>query len=134
MPKNKGKGGKNRRRGKNEGEEKREIQVKEEGQEYAQITKILGGCNFEAQCFDKVVRTCHARGKMRKRVWINLQDIVLISLRDFQDGKADVIVRYTAEEARRLKAMGELPSTTAINEATSADNEDEACTFDFDEI
>ena len=32
MPKNKGKGGKNRRRGKNEGEEKRELIFKEEGQ------------------------------------------------------------------------------------------------------
>lgn len=32
MPKNKGKGGKNRRRGKNEAEEKRELILKEEGQ------------------------------------------------------------------------------------------------------
>jgi hypothetical protein len=32
MPKNKGKGGKNRRRGKNEGEEKRELITKEEEQ------------------------------------------------------------------------------------------------------
>jgi hypothetical protein len=32
MPKNKGKGGKNRRRGKNEGEEKRELITKDEGQ------------------------------------------------------------------------------------------------------
>jgi hypothetical protein len=37
MPKNKGKGGKNRRRGKNEGEEKRELVFKEHGQEYAQV-------------------------------------------------------------------------------------------------
>lgn len=32
MPKNNGKGGKNRRRGKNEGEEKRELVFKEDGQ------------------------------------------------------------------------------------------------------
>lgn len=133
MPKNKGKGGKNRRRGKNEGEEKREVLVKEEGQEYAQITKTLGGCNFEAHCFDNVTRTCHVRGKMRKRSWVNISDIVLISLRDFQDGKADIIVKYTATEARQLKSMGELPNTTTINE-TSLSNEEEECTFDFEEI
>ena len=34
------------------------------------------------------------------QVWINQGDIVLLSLRDFQDGKADVIVKYTADEAR----------------------------------
>jgi translation initiation factor 1A len=38
MPKNKGKGGKNRRRGKNENEDmKRELVFKEDGQEYAQV-------------------------------------------------------------------------------------------------
>ena len=38
MPKNKGKGGKNRRRGKNEAEnDKRELVFKEHGQEYAQV-------------------------------------------------------------------------------------------------
>jgi hypothetical protein len=38
MPKNKGKGGKNRRRGKNDNEDgKRELVFKEDGQEYAQV-------------------------------------------------------------------------------------------------
>ena len=38
MPKNKGKGGKNRRRGKNENEGlKRELVFKEDGQEYTQV-------------------------------------------------------------------------------------------------
>jgi hypothetical protein len=36
----------------------------------------------------------------RPQVWINQGDIVLLSLRDFQDDKADVIVKYTADEAR----------------------------------
>lgn len=46
MPKNKGKGGKNRRRGKNENDnEKRELTFKEEGQEYAQVVKMLGYVN-----------------------------------------------------------------------------------------
>lgn len=42
MPKNKGKGGKNRRRGKNENEEKRELIFKEDGQEYAQVRRGSG--------------------------------------------------------------------------------------------
>ena len=42
MPKNKGKGGKNRRRGKNENEGvKRELVFKEDGQEYAQVSLII---------------------------------------------------------------------------------------------
>ena len=41
MPKNKGKGGKNRRRGKNENDrDKRELIFKEDGQEYAQVSMM----------------------------------------------------------------------------------------------
>ncbi|CAG8597961.1 8478_t:CDS:2 [Ambispora gerdemannii] len=105
MPKNKGKGGKNRRRGKNENEsEKRELIFKEDGQEYAQVVKMLGNGRLEAQCFDGEKRLAHIRGKLRKK-----GDIILISLRDYQDAKADVILKYTTEEARNLKAYGELP-------------------------
>jgi len=134
MPKNKGKGGKNRRRGKNENDnEKRELVFKEDGQEYAQVTKMLGNGRLEAQCFDGEKRLAHIRGKMRKKVWINQGDIVLVSLREFQDAKGDVILKYTADEARSLKAYGELPETAKINETdTYPGDGDEEVAFDFD--
>ena len=37
MPKNKGRGGKNYRRGKNENLSKRQLEMKEEGQDYAHV-------------------------------------------------------------------------------------------------
>lgn len=43
------------------------------------------------------------------QVWINQSDIILLGLRDFQDTKADVILKYNPDEARNLKAYGELP-------------------------
>ncbi|KAI8062858.1 hypothetical protein BC940DRAFT_307922 [Gongronella butleri] len=134
MPKNKGKGGKNRRRGKNENEDnKRELDFKEEGQEYAQVVKMLGNGRLEAQCFDGVKRLAHIRGKMRKKVWINQGDIILLSLREYQDDKADVIQKYTPEEARQLKAYGELPDTAKINEnETFGGEDDDEIEFDFD--
>ncbi|KAI9795301.1 MAG: Translation initiation factor 1A [Candelina submexicana] len=117
MPKNKGKGGKNRRRGKNENDnEKRELTFKEEGQEYAQVVKMLGNGRLEALCFDGEKRLAHIRGKLRKKVWINQGDIILLSLRDYQDEKGDVILKYSADEARSLKAYGELPESAKINE------------------
>lgn len=125
MPKNKGKGGKNRRRGKNENEsEKRELVFKEHGQEYAQVLKLLGNGRLEAQCFDGVKRLCHIRGKLRKKVWINQGDIILIGLRDYQDSKADVIQKYNPDEARNLKAYKELPESAKINDAQIDDDND----------
>lgn len=135
MPKNKGKGGKNRRRGKNEADnEKRELVFKEDGQEYAQVVKMLGNGRLEAQCMDGVRRLGNIRGKLRKKVWINQGDIILLSLRDYQDNKGDVILKYTADEARSLKAYGELPENAKINETDTYGAEgDGDCNFEFDD-
>ncbi|KAG7107667.1 Eukaryotic translation initiation factor 1A like protein [Verticillium longisporum] len=115
MPKNKGKGGKNRRRGKNESDhEKRELTFKEDGQGTSRLGNI--------------------RGKLRKKVWINQGDIILLSLREYQDDKGDVILKYTADEARSLKAYGELPESAKINETDTygAEGNDD-CNFEFDD-
>jgi len=135
MPKNKGKGGKNRRRGKNENEGlKRELVFREDGQEYAQVTKMLGNGRLEAMCFDGVKRLCHIRGKLRKKVWINQSDIILVGLRDYQDAKADVILKYSADEARNLKSYGEFPETVKINETVTFGEEGIDDEIEFDDV
>jgi len=90
---------------------------------------MLGNGRLEAQCFDGTKRLCHIRGKLRKKVWINQSDIILIGLRDYQDHKADVIMKYTADEARNLKTYGELPDTAKIN-ADTFTPDDEIIMFD----
>ncbi|ODV59102.1 translation initiation complex factor eIF1A [Ascoidea rubescens DSM 1968] len=133
MPKNKGKGGKNRRRGKNESDnQKRELVTKDEGQEYAQVVKMLGNGRIDVQCFDGIKRMGHIRGKLRKKVWMGPGDIILVSLRDFQDDQCDVIQKYNADEARNLKSMGELPESAKINETNfGGDDSDEEVNFEF---
>jgi len=127
------KGGKNRRRGKNDADDdKRELVFKEFGQEYGQISKTLGQGNLEVQCFDGVRRIGHIRGKMRKKVWMNVGDVILLSLRDFQEGKGDIILKYTADEARSLKSLGEIPEAAVINE-NDANPENADIQFEFDE-
>lgn len=141
MPKNKGKGGKNFKKGKksNEGETRRDLIFKEDGQEYAQVLRMLGDGRLALQCFDDTARTGLIRGTMRRRVWISTGDIVLIGLREFEPAKADVIHKYTAEEARNLQAFGELPvsariNQTAVDMAMDADGDENDDGFDFEEI
>lgn len=102
--------------------------------EYAQVLKMLGNGRLEALCFDGSKRLAHIRGKLRKKVWINQGDIILLSLRDYQDEKGDVILKYSADEARSLKAYGELPESAKINETDTYGQEGEGdCNFEFDE-
>ena len=119
-----------KRHKKNSGEQTKELIVKEEGQEYATVTKVLGNSRFEVACFDSVNRLAHVRGTMRKSQWVNSGDLILISLRDYQDNKCDIIHVYTAEEGRRLKQKGELPEAAEIDK----DDDSELAAFDFAEL
>ncbi len=80
-------GGKNRRRGKNENDDdKRELVFREDGQEYAQVIKMLGNGRLEAMCFDGEKRLAHIRGKMRKKVCIIVALIRMLSDRPSKSG------------------------------------------------
>uniref|UniRef100_A0A672PAH0 Eukaryotic translation initiation factor 4C n=1 Tax=Sinocyclocheilus grahami TaxID=75366 RepID=A0A672PAH0_SINGR len=95
--------------------------------EYAQVIKMLGNGRLEAMCFDGVKRLCHIRGKLRKKL---ISDI-LNSEMSYQDNKADVILKYNADEARSLKAYGELPEHAKINETdTFGPGDDDEIQFD----
>lgn len=127
------KGGKKVRRGagKDFGSTK-ELLIKEDQQEYALIMKILGSERFECKCFDGQTRLGHVRGKMKKKVWITVGNYVLISLRDYQDSKCDIFHRYSDDEVRKLRNMGELPSDTFVG--VENDKEEDDCAFDFESI
>ena len=116
MPRGRGKGGNKRKKGKAmQAKAKRELEFKEEGQEYGQVLRLLGNGRVECNCMDGKKRLCTIRGAMRKRVWINAGDIVLIGLRDFGDDmKADIIMKYFDEEANELQELGELPANIQI--------------------
>lgn len=94
---------------------------------------MLGNGRLEAACFDGQKRLAHIRGKMRKKVWIAQGDIILLSLREFQDDKADVIQKYTPDEARSLKSYGELPNEAKINENEAFGEEDLEGEIEFGE-
>lgn len=63
-----------------------------------------------------------ASSRANTQVWITVGDIILLSLREFQDDKADVIHRYTPDEARNLKTYGELKSDFQITEGAEGES------------
>lgn len=83
----------------------RELVFKEKSQEYAQVIKFLGGLNLRAMCFDGKIRLCHISGRIKRNTRIKTGDIILVALRDFQDDKADIILKYNDDEIRELKRL-----------------------------
>ena len=132
MPKNTGMGGNKRKKGKKQVQEDRELSYKGESEEYAQVIKILGDGRFECNCADGVKRIAHVRGKMRKRVWIANGDIILVSLREFEPEKCDVVEKYKEKEVAKLKKAGEIPDTMVL--PSSSDTEEKEDKNDYGDI
>ena len=119
MPKNNTKGGKKQKKIKKQGEQERDLQFKDQLQEYGQILRLLGDSRLEIQCIDGVKRMGHIRGKMRKKVWMTAGDIVLVALREYEKDKCDIILKYTQEEIMKLKQLKEIPDNLKVNESES---------------
>jgi len=113
-------------------EDERKLVLKDDMnfQEYAQINKLFGNGRFEANCFDGKIRLAHARGNLKKKkIFVKAGDVVIISLREFEDAKCDVIYVYKPKEIRELKKMGEIPQT--ITEDLLKETEETDIGFDF---
>ncbi|KAL6132209.1 hypothetical protein ACLB2K_070580 [Fragaria x ananassa] len=117
MPKNKGKGGKNRKMGTNKAEdEKRELLFKVDGTEYGQVTRMLGNSRLDVKCHDGVTRLCNIAASPPQHRW-------QVTEEDYQDGKASVIHRYMPDETRLLKANGKLNDNFRPNEGDDDDED-----------
>jgi len=69
--------------------------------------RMLGFDRLLVKCQDGKERLCRIRGKMKRRMWIRLGDIVLVSPWDFQsDKRGDIIWRYKRNQAEWLRRNG----------------------------
>lgn len=120
------------------GGNRRELVYKEDGQEYGKIIKALGDSRFQMACSDNRVRMGKVRGTMRNRVYVKVDDIVLIGLRDFDEDSCDIIHKFYETEASTLCQYGEIPakflSSTggqgAVVGEEEEDSEEEVFTFE----
>ena len=69
--------------------------------------KLLGYDRIMVKCLDGLTRLCRIRGKMKRRAWIRLNDIVIVSPWDFQsDKRGDIVYRYRRNQADWLRRNG----------------------------
>jgi len=89
----------------------------------------------EDQEYAKVIRVA---GNMRKKIWVNKDDIVLISKWEFltDDTKCSIIHKYDNDEVKKLKRDGEFPECITLEtESEFADfgDQDDMITFDYND-
>jgi translation initiation factor 1A len=74
-----------------------------------EAVKLLGYDRVMVKCQDGHERLCRIRGKLKRRVWVRVGDIVLVSPWDFQsDVRGDICARYRRNETAWLRSHGYL--------------------------
>lgn len=98
-------GGKNYKKSKHGGAEAAVTYIdKQDDQQYGRVIRVLGNGNMLVYCNDNEQRICHIRGAIRKRVWINLGDVVLISLRELGDeARGDILAKIDPKAYSKVK-------------------------------
>ena len=61
---------------------------------------------MKVRCADGQERLGRIRGKIKKRMWTRLGDLVIVSPWDFQQERCDIVHRYRKTEAMWLEKKG----------------------------
>ena len=132
------KGGKKFKKGKKQTFHQKALIYKDpkEDQEYGKIVRAMGNGRFEIQCFDGKTRMGIIAGNMRKRVWVNKDDIILFSKWEFttDDDKCSIIHKYDIDESRKLQKEGEFPDTINLDEENEFNTDDNNFEFNYDSV
>jgi len=109
-------------------------------QEYAIIDKVLGGGRFSILTPDNKKRIGISRGRMfsrngkiKDRTLMSVGNLILISLRDFQDDKADILMFYTKTQVDLLLEYNEIDKDFIKKTNTIDDNNNDIVDDIFNE-
>jgi len=118
----------------------RTLILKEDDQEYGKITRMLGDRKVTVVLIDGSEIMGIIPGKFRKRVWFKMDDIVLVSRREYQNDRVDIVYKYHDYEAKKLLKMSEVPPKflDIVSEIEGTEQNtieiDNDFGFDFDDI
>jgi len=87
-------------------------------EDYGFVIKLLGNCRASVLCNNGDIVIGIIRGNMRrfnKRVLIDKGDIVVVSRREYQINKADIVHKYNLEQCQYIINSNEL-TETLVNE------------------
>ncbi|MCX6815519.1 MAG: translation initiation factor eIF-1A [Candidatus Aenigmarchaeota archaeon] len=71
------------------------------------VEAMLGSNKLRVRCQDNKIRLCRIPGKLRKRVWMQEGDIVLIEPWEIQsETNADIVMKYNPTQVSWLRRKG----------------------------
>ncbi|MFY9717008.1 MAG: translation initiation factor eIF-1A, partial [Thermoplasmata archaeon] len=74
-------------------------------------SQLLGAARIRVMCEDNVSRMGRITGKMKKKMWIREGDLLILRPWGFQEGKTDILFRYSRTQAQYLARRNVLPAS-----------------------
>ncbi|MAH03609.1 translation initiation factor eIF-1A [Candidatus Pacearchaeota archaeon] len=74
------------------------------------IEQRLGGNKIMVNCLDGKTRNCRVPGRMKRRLWLRPNDVVIVEPWELDKDKGDVIFKYRLNQIEWLKNKGYLKS------------------------
>ena len=79
------------------------------GEVFGIASQLLGAARIRVMCEDNVSRMGRITGKMKKKMWIREGDLLILRPWGFQEGKTDILFRYSRTQAQYLSRRNLLP-------------------------
>ena len=77
---------------------------------YGRVIKLLGSDQVLVKCTDDITRRGRIRGKLKRRIWIRDNDVVVIAPWDFKETeRGDIVWRFTLPQVDWLKDNDHIP-------------------------
>jgi translation initiation factor 1A len=72
------------------------------------IEQRLGGNKMLVNCLDGKTRNCRVPGRLKRKLWLRPNDVVIIEPWELDNSKGDVIFKYPSNQIEWLRANGYL--------------------------
>ena len=84
------------------------VKLPEENQVIGIIEMRLGGNKMQVHCLDGKVRKCRVPGRLKRRLWLRPNDVVIVELWELDKSRGDIIFKYKPAQVEWLKEHGYL--------------------------
>lgn len=90
------------------------------GEIFGIANQLLGAARIRVMCEDSVSRMGRITGKMKKKMWIREGDLLILRPWGFQEGKADILFRYSRTQSTYLSRRNLLPASIDVFQGAEA--------------
>ena len=84
------------------------------GEVFGIASQLLGAARIRVMCEDTISRMGRITGKMKKKMWIREGDLLIVRPWGFQEGKADILFRYSRTQSQYLARKNLLPPSVNL--------------------